>query len=192
MSCQTGPQGRAMSPRLDHRAGQHSPDETPGQGCVPRPDCRAGLCPPDQTPRQSHDPQTGSQGCVPQTPGQDCVPQTRPQGRGKDLARGSLEPIQPRLRCRAGGHTMQGLGTGCVCVRGVGSALGARLGDPELALHLLPWGSQHWEVLAQHRMGRWLEETGSLGVWGRESWWGLRGGGWPHPFQDFKAAGLGV
>lgn len=90
---------------------------------------------------------------------------------------------------------MQGRGShhaGPVCVRGVGSALGARLGDPELALHLLPWGSQHWEVLVQHRMGRWLEETGSLGVWGRESWWGLRGGGWPHPFQDFKAAGLGV
>ena len=42
---------------------------------------------------------------------------------------------------------MWGLGTGYVL--GGCLALGARLGDPELALHLLPWGSQPWDILAQ-------------------------------------------
>lgn len=38
-----------------------------------------------------------------------------------------------------------------VCVGGGGGGLSSRCqpGDPELALHLLPWGSQPWDILAQ-------------------------------------------
>ena len=89
---------------------------------------------------------------------------------------------------RAGVLTMQGLGTGCVS--GVGLVLGARLGDPEPALHLLSWGSQPWDVVLEGRKLRPQDpESGSLGEGER---WGLRGGGRPYPFQDFKAAVLGV
>lgn len=114
-------------------------------------------------------------------PRMGCVmsPRPDPQDRGKGLASRTLKPIQPRLCCRQCGPSLCGTrepGQGS-------SALCTRLGDPELALHLLLWGSQPWrfwpstgcfraflkcvetEVLGP-RKWEYGEEGGGEGLWG--------------------------
>lgn len=91
-----------------------------------------------------------------QTTGQGPVPQTKSQGRAMPPREGAkTRPVGPRSPSSPGSDAGPGSspcwawGQG-MCRRG-GGGLSSRCqpGDPELALHLLPWGSQPWDILAQ-------------------------------------------